>query len=127
MHHPDDQRSKMHLEVKTEQLKDELDLSSSTRSSLPDDQRLTEQRLEELIGGRREGFTANDFETTYERKSSYLSSQETTPEKNMFPGFERPKGRGNAFVSAIKSKSITNRKYYYSDVGTLFSLEWTGW
>ena len=38
-----------------------------------------------------EGFSAHDFETTSGRKS-YFSSQETTPERNISPGFERPKG-----------------------------------
>ena len=89
---PDDQSSKTYPKVKNAQLNDELDLSSSARSSLPGDQRLTEQRLEEKVGRKREGFIAHDFETTSRRTSSYFRSQETTPEKNISPGFERPKG-----------------------------------
>ena len=92
VYRPDEQSSKTHPEVKNAQLKDELDLSSSARISLPGDQRLTEQRLEEKVGRKREGFTAHDFETTSRRRSSYFRSQETTPEKNISSGFERPKG-----------------------------------
>ena len=87
----DDQSFKVHPGVKNAQLKDESELSSSARNPLTKDQRMTEQRLEEKIGGRREGFSAHDFETTSGRKS-YFSSQETTPERNISPGFERPKG-----------------------------------
>ena len=83
VYRPDDQSSKTYPEVKNAQLKDESELSSSARSFLPEHQRLTEQRLEEKYGGRREGFTAHDFETTDGRKSSYFNSQETTPEKNL--------------------------------------------
>ena len=92
MYRPDEQSSKMYPEVKNTQLKDESELSSSARSPLPKHQRLTEQRLEEKNGGRREGFTAHDFETTNGRKSSYFISQKTTPEKNLSSGLERPKG-----------------------------------
>ena len=103
VYRPDDQSSKTCPEVKNAQLKDESELSSSARSFLPENQRLTEQRLEEKYGGRREGFTAHDFETADVRKSSYFNSQETTPEKNLSSGLERPKGRRNTFVSALKS------------------------
>ena len=89
---PDGQSTKTHTEVENAQLKDESELSSSARSPLPEDQRLTEQRLEGKNGGRREGFSAHDFETTSGRKSSYFNSQETTPEKNLSSGLERPKG-----------------------------------
>ena len=89
---PDDQSSKTHPKVKNVLLNDELDLSSSARSFLPENQRLTEQRLEGKIGGKREGFTAHDFETTSRRRSSCFRNQETTPEKNISRGFERPKG-----------------------------------
>ena len=92
MYRPDEQSSKTHLEVKNAQLKDKSDLSSSARSPLTNDQRMTEQKLEEKNGGRREGFSAHDFETTNGRESSYFSSQETTPEKNLSSGLERPKG-----------------------------------
>ena len=88
---PDDQSSKTHPKVKNARLKNELDLSSSARSFLPENQRLTEQRLEEKVGEKR-GFTAHDFGTTGRRRSSYFRSQETTPEKNISLGFERPKG-----------------------------------
>ena len=92
MYRPDEQSSKTHPEVKNAQLKDKSDLSSSARSPLTKDQRMTEQRLEEKNGGRREGFSAHDFETISGRKSSYFSSQETTPKKNLSSGLERPKG-----------------------------------
>ena len=90
----DEQSFKTHPEVKNAQLtrKDELQLSSSAIGPLPEDQRLTEQRLEDKSGGRREGFTAHDFESTIGRKSSYFCSQGTTPEKNLSSDLERPKG-----------------------------------
>ena len=92
VHRPEKQSSKTHPEVKNKQLKNESRLSSSTRSPLTEDQRLTEQRLEDISGGRREGFTARDFETTSGRKSSCFSSQGTPPEENLSSGLERPKG-----------------------------------
>ena len=91
VHRPEEQSSITVLEVKNAQLKDESELSSSARSPLPGDQRLTEQRLEDISGGRREGFTAHDFETTSGRKSTCCNSQGTTPEKNLSSGDERPK------------------------------------
>ena len=92
MYRPDEKCFKAHPEVKNAQLKDESELSSSAIGPLPKDQRLAEQRLEKKSGGRREGFTAHDFETTSERKSSYFNSQGSTLEKNLSPGLERPKG-----------------------------------
>ena len=92
MYRPDEQSSKTHPEVKNAQLKDKSDLSSSARSPLTKDQRMTERRLEEKNGGRREGFSAHDFGTTSGRKSSYFNSQGTPPEKNLLSGPERPKG-----------------------------------
>ena len=68
------------------------ELSSSARSPLPEDQRLTEQRLEDKREGRREGLIAHDFEMTSGRKSSYFCNQGTTPEKNLSSSLERPKG-----------------------------------
>ena len=91
VHRPEEQSSITVLEVKNAQLKDESELSSSARSPLPEDQRMTEQRLEDISGGRREGFTAHDFETTSGRKSTCYNSQGTTPEKNLSSGDERPK------------------------------------
>ena len=88
----DEQSTKTHPEVKNAQLEDESGLSSSARGPLPEDQRLTEQRLEDKREERREGFTAHDFETTSGRKSSYFCSQGTTPEKNLSPSLEGPKG-----------------------------------
>ena len=64
VYRPDEQSSKTHPEVKNAQLKDESELSPNAGSSLPEDQHITEQRLEDKRGGRREGFTADDFETT---------------------------------------------------------------
>ena len=84
VHRPEEQSSKTHPEVKNKQLKNESRLSSSTRSPLTEDQRLS--------GGRRQGFTARDFETTSGRKSSCFSSQGTPPEENLSSGLERPKG-----------------------------------
>ena len=92
VHRSDEQSAKTHPEVKSAQLEDESGLSSGARSPLPEDQRLTEQGLEEKREGRREGFTAHDFETTSGRKSSYFCSQGTTPEKNLSPSLEGPKG-----------------------------------
>ena len=92
VYRPEEQCSKTHLEVKNVQLKDEIELSSSARSPLPEDQRLTEQRLEDTSEGRREGFITHDSEKTSGRKSSYLNSQGTTPEKNLSSGLERPEG-----------------------------------
>ena len=89
---PDEKSTKTHTEVENAQLKDESELASSARSPLPKDQRLSKQRLEVISGGRREGFTAHDFETIRSRKSSYFNNQETTPEKNLSSGLERPKG-----------------------------------
>ena len=92
VHRPEEQSSKTHPEGENKQLKNESGLSSSARSPLPEDQRLTEQRLEDISGGRRESFTAHDFGTTSGRKSSYFHSQGTPPEKNLLSGLERPKG-----------------------------------
>ena len=64
MYRPDEKSFKTHPEVKNAQVKDESELASSASSPLPEYQRLTEQRLEDQNGGRREGFTAPDFETT---------------------------------------------------------------
>lgn len=89
---PEEQSFKTSPEAKNAQLKNESELSSSARSPLPKDQRLTEQRPADQSGGRREGSTAHDFETTSGRKSSYINSQRTTPKKNLSPGLERPKG-----------------------------------
>ena len=88
----DKQITKTHPEVKNAQLEDVSGLSSSARGPLPEDQRLTEQRLEDKREERREGFAAHDFETTTGRKSSFFCSQGTTPEKNLSPSLERPKG-----------------------------------
>ena len=92
VYHLEERSSKTFLEEKNAQLKNESELSSSARSLIPKDQRLTEQRPEDQSGGRREGFTAHDFETNSGRRSSYFNSQGTTPEKNLSPGLERPKG-----------------------------------
>ena len=108
VYRPDEKSFKTHPEVKKAQLKNESELVSSARSPLPEDHRLTEQRLEDQNGGRREGFTAHDFETTSVRRSSYFSAQGTTPKKNLSADLERPKGLRNTFVSVIKSKNITN-------------------
>ena len=70
------------------QLKNESELASNARSLLPEHQSMTEQRLEDKSGGRREGFTAHDFETISGRRSSYFCSQGTTPEKNLTSGLE---------------------------------------
>lgn len=91
VHRPEEQSSITVLEVRNAQLKDESELSSSARSPLPEDQRMTEQRLEDISGGRREGFTAHDFETTSGRKSTCYNSQGTTPEKNLWSCDERSK------------------------------------
>ena len=88
----DEQSTKTHREVKNAQLEDESGLSSNARGPLPEDQRLTEQRLEDKREERREGFAAHDFETTTGRKSSFFCSQGTTPEKNLSQSLERPKG-----------------------------------
>ena len=88
----DEESTKTHHEVKNTQLKEESGLSLSARSPLPEDQRLTEQRLEDKREGRREGLTAHDFETISGRKSSYFCNQGTTPEKNLSSSLERPKG-----------------------------------
>ena len=88
----DEQSTKTHPEVKNTQLKEESGLSLSARSPLPEDQRLTEQRLKDKREGRRESLTAHDFETTSGRKSSYFCNQGTTPEKNLSSSLERPKG-----------------------------------
>ena len=88
----DEQSTKTHPEVKNTQLKEESGLSLSARSPLPEDQRLTEQRLEDKREGRQENLTAHDFETTSGRKSSYFCNQGTTPEKNLSSSLERPKG-----------------------------------
>ena len=88
----DEQSTKTHPEVKNTQLKEESGLSLSARSPLPEDQRLTEQRLEDKREGRREGLIAHDFEMTSGRKSSYFCNQGTTPEKNLSSSLERPKG-----------------------------------
>ena len=108
VYRPGEKSFKTHPERKNSQLKHESKLASSARSPLPEDQRLTEQRLEDISGGRREGFTAHDFETTSGRRSSYFSAQGTTPKKNLSADLERPKGLRNTFVSVIKSKNITN-------------------
>ena len=88
----DEQSTKTHPEVKNAQLEDESGLSSSARSPLPEDQRLTEQRLEDKCEGRRESLTAHDFETTSGRESSYFFNQGITLEKNLSSSLERPKG-----------------------------------
>lgn len=88
---PEEQSSKTSPEAKNAQLKDGSELSSSARSPLTKGQRMTEQRLEDQIGGRREGFTAHDFEATSGRPP-YFNSQGTLAEKNLSSGLERPKG-----------------------------------
>ena len=85
----DEQSTKTHPEVKNTQLKEESGLSLSARSPLPEDQRLTEQRLEDK---REESLTAHDFETTSGRKSSYFCNQGITLEKNLSSSLARPKG-----------------------------------
>ena len=92
VYRPGEKSFKTHPERKNAQLKHESELASSARSPLPEDQRLTEQRLEDISGGRQEGFTAHDFETTSGRRSTYFSCQGTTPEKNLSSGLENPKG-----------------------------------
>ena len=88
----DEQSTKTHPEVKNAQLEDESGLSSSARSPLPEDQRLTEQRLEDKREGRRKGLTAHDFETTSGSKSLHFCNQVITLEKNLSSSLERPKG-----------------------------------
>ena len=88
----DEQSTKTHPEVKNAQLEDESGLSSSARGPLPEDQRLTEQRLEDKREGRREGLTAHDFETTSGSKSLHFCNQGITLEKNLSSSLERPKG-----------------------------------
>ena len=92
VYRPDEKSFKTHPEVKNAQLKNESELASSARSPLPEDQSMTEQKLENQNGGRREGFAAHDFETKSGRKLSCFNSQGTTPEKNLSSTLERPKG-----------------------------------
>ena len=105
----------LHPEVKNKQLKSEWGLSSSARSPLPEEQRSTEQRLEEKVEEEEKVSLLMILKRPV-GESHHISIVKEPHLRKIHKSWKTQRLE-NCIRISINSKSISNRNYYYCGVG----------